>query len=119
MNYKISESECEVMEVIWEKCDWITINEVHGKLNETKTRAYSTVKTFISRLCEKGILESQKQGITNVYKALVTKDDYIREQTRVFLEQMHHGNKKSLIAALYGGNVSNEKIDELLKTLEG
>ncbi len=119
MKYKISESEHEVMEVIWERCDWITINEVHSKLNGAKERAYSTIKTFMARLCEKGFLESKKQGIANVYKALITKDEYITQQTQNFLKQIHNGNKKSLIAALYCGDVSNEKIDELLKKLEG
>lgn len=119
MKYKISDSEFEVMEIIWENSGWVTINEVHTALSKVKKRAYSTIKTFMVRLCEKGFLESEKQGIANVYKALITKDEYIKEQTHAFLRHIHNGSKKSLIAALYGGKVSNEKIDELLKLLEG
>lgn len=91
---------------------------MHSKLSKVKTRAYSTIKTFIVRLCKKGFLEEKKRGIANIYKAIITKDEYIKEQTKSFLNQIHKGNKKSLIAALYDGKVSNEKIEQLLKRLE-
>lgn len=119
MNYKISDSEYEIMEIIWKSDDFISISDVHKEIASKQSWAYKTVATFIKRLCDKGILVSEKQGKANVYKACISEEDYIKGQTNDFLEQIHNGSKRSLIATLFDGSVSDERIEQLLDELEG
>ncbi|NMA82970.1 MAG: BlaI/MecI/CopY family transcriptional regulator [Epulopiscium sp.] len=114
---KISDSEKEVMEVIWAAEEWITIPSIHEKLLENKKWAYNTVGTFVQRLCEKGFLQSKREGKANSYKAIVSKDSYKRALTQSFLNEIHNGSQKSLISCLFDVKLSNEKIDKLLEML--
>ena len=116
---KISEAEAEVMEVVWDSGEWIGVPLVHEKLSENRKWAYNTVGTFMNRLCAKGFLESKKEGKTNLYRALISRSEYKNELTREFLDEIHHGSKRSLFAALYGGKLSDEKIDELMDMRDG
>lgn len=114
---KISDSEYEVMELVWELGE-ATVPAVFNKL-ENKKWAYNTVATFMQRLCEKGLLESRKAGKANIYKATLSKENYKKSLTIDFLNTVYNGSRRSLIASLFDGKVSNEAIDEMLKQIEG
>lgn len=113
---KLSDSEYEVMEVVWELGD-CTIQDVYKKL-EFKSWAYNTVATFMQRLCDKGLLKSTRAGKANMYKAVISKKEYKKSITINFLNTIHKGSRCSLIASLFEGEVSNETIDEMLKQIE-
>ncbi len=114
---KLSDSEYEVMEVVWEigNC---TIPDVYKKL-EFKRWAYNTVATFMQRLCEKELLKSTRAGKSNMYEAMISKEDYKKSITINFLNTIHNGSRRSLIASLFEGKVSNQAIDEMLTKIEG
>lgn len=114
---KISDSENEVMEVIWAVEEWITISFIHEKLSVNKKWAYNTVGTFVQRLCQKGFLQSKREGKTNSYKAIISKERYKRALTQSLLDEIHNGSQKSLIASLFDVKLPNEKIDKLLDLL--
>ena len=116
---KISDSEYEVMEVLWEDKDWMEIAKIHESLSKARKWAYNTVGTFLIRLSKKGFVESKKSGRTNLYKAMVTKDEYVDYQTGEFLKSVYKGSKKNLIAALYNEeNTSDQEIEELIDWVE-
>lgn len=115
---KISDSEYEVMAVIWAENDWIDISGVHRILSKAKKWAYNTVGTFMVRLTEKGYLKTEKRGKSNFYFPLITEEDYIRAQTEEFLNLVHKGSKKSLLAALYDDAISPEELSDLKQWLE-
>ena len=114
---KISDSELEVMEVIWKADEWIDIASVHRVLSQGNQWAYNTVGTFMIRLEDKGFLEHVKRGKSNFYRALISREEYKRAETEKFLNQVHSGSKKSLIAALYHGQVEDEELDKLMQML--
>ncbi len=113
---KISESEREVMQVIWDSGQSLTSAEILQALNEKKNWKPTTVLTFLARLAEKGIISSSKNGKINQYIPLISENEYKQFETYSFLNTVHKGSVKSFIAALYeGDNINSEEIEELKK----
>ncbi|WP_421617777.1 BlaI/MecI/CopY family transcriptional regulator [Brevibacillus sp. TJ4] len=113
--HKLSETELELMKVIWESEPPVTSTELlqifaaRGK--EWKGQ---TISTFLSRLVDKGVLESTRHGRTNKYVPLITPDDYKLAEAEHVLDGLYQGSVKNLIAALYDGDkLSDEDIEEL------
>jgi predicted transcriptional regulator len=69
--------EAEVMDEVWRRDDEVTVREVLEALNAgRKQRAYTTIMTIMSRLYEKGLLERRRSGKTDVYRPVMTRDEY-------------------------------------------
>lgn len=114
---KISDAEMEVMQYFWQGNHTYTPTQLLEVLEQNKSWKYSTIKTFLTRLVEKGLL-SCKKGRVNSYKAIVTEEEYKRYETKVFLDTLHKGSMKSMLASLCNGDITDERLEELLKELE-
>lgn len=113
---KISESELEVMRVIWASGGPITSAEILQELNKEKDWKPTTIFTFLARLVEKGIIKAEKNGKAKQYFPLMSESEYKRFETRSFLNSVHKGSIKNFIAALYeGDDISKEEIEDLKK----
>ncbi len=98
---KISDSEMELMQIIWAKGEKVTSSELAERLKDTWKP--TTIMTFLKRLGDKGVLEIRKEGKTNFYSVKMTEDEYKQQQTEEFLRDMHKGSVTSLLAALTKG----------------
>ena len=106
---KISDSELEVLRVLWAASDWVGVGEVCKAL-EAHGWKYKTVGTFLLRLQEKGMVEARKEGKVNQYRPRFSEAEYKHQETAQFLH-------KSLLAALYQGEASEDLLDELERRL--
>jgi len=70
---RLGELEAEVMELAWGHHDWIGVNEILAAL-QGQQRAYTTVMTIVTRLCDKGLLERRRQGRGFVYRPALSKE---------------------------------------------
>jgi predicted transcriptional regulator len=70
---RLGELEAEVMELAWGHGDWIGVNEILAAL-QGRQRAYTTVMTIVTRLCDKGLLERQREGRGFVYRPALSKE---------------------------------------------
>jgi predicted transcriptional regulator len=66
--------EAEVMSLIWERGEWVSVNDLRPVLRG-RTRAYTTVMTIVTRLCDKGLLERRRQGRGFVYRPILSKEE--------------------------------------------
>ncbi len=112
---RMSDAEKEVMQLVWAAGGSVTsaklLEELKATGNEWKT---STVLTFLARLVEKGLLTTVRHGRSYEYIPKVNESEYRRFETRMFLEHVHDGSVKSLMAALYeSGDMSVQEIEEL------
>lgn len=115
---KLSDAEMEVMQAVWDAEGSVTSSYIQQKLASHAWKP-TTVLTFLKRLTQKGMLSYTREGKTNVYAPLVSRDAYTQAQTRVFLEQVHHGSVQSLMASLCGGDTATtEEIRALREWLE-
>ena len=73
----LHELESEVMEEIWRRGE-TTVRTVMDALNARadKPRAYTTYMTIMSRLDGKGLLERRREGRTDLYRPVYTRDEY-------------------------------------------
>lgn len=114
---KISGSEMEVMRIIWEKDGEITSSELTEKLSSVWKP--TTISTFLKRLSDKGVLNVRRDGKTGYYSAAITEEEYKREQTKEFMEEIHSGSVGSLFAALCDSKeLSEDKLSELKQWFE-
>lgn len=73
----LHELETEIMDVAWSR-EETTVRDVLDELNarSERVRAYTTVMTVMTRLCDKGLLERRRRGKTDVYHAALDREEY-------------------------------------------
>ena len=114
----ITESEYEIMKVLWKMGRGLALGEILSELNTEWTR--NTVGTLLTRLVDKGAVKSDKQGKSNVYYALLKEKDYSITETKSFLTKLYEGSIGNLVAALYESKeLSDEEIAELRNIING
>lgn len=112
---KLSDTEMELMEVIWECTPPVTSTELLA-LFAQRGREWKaqTISTFLSRLVDKGALTATRDGRTNKYTPRISPEDYKLMEAQHVLDGLYQGSVKNLISALYDGEkLSNEDIAEL------
>lgn len=116
---KISESEMDVMQLIWAATDKTTSAQIIKELGDKKNWKPSTIWTFLGRLTEKGFIKAEKVGKTNYYTPALSENEYRQEETKQFLNSVHGGSVKSFFAALNGANgLNSSELEELKQWLE-
>ncbi|MBT2765955.1 BlaI/MecI/CopY family transcriptional regulator [Paenibacillus sp. NPDC058910] len=112
---KLSDTETELMEVIWECTPPVTSTELLGLFAQRgKEWKAQTISTFLSRLVDKGALTVTRHGRTNKYMPRISPEDYKLMETQHVLDGLYQGSVKNLISALYDGEkLSDEDIAEL------
>lgn len=114
----ITESEYNIMKILWSSERKMTVSEVCSKL-EGNEWTPSTVSTFLLRLLKKEVIASEKHGKANYYYPLLKQEEYSINETRSFLSKLYNGSVKNLVASLYDNKeISKDEIDDLKKMFE-
>ncbi len=58
---KITDSELEVMQVLWDAARPLSVTEIRRELQQRRSWESTTVKTLIQRLYAKGVLDQEKR----------------------------------------------------------
>lgn len=103
---KISDSEMELMKVIWNSNGEITSSFLTEYFAEIWKP--TTVSTFLKRLTQKKFLTMRRDGKTCFYNALISENRYKYERTKEFINEVHGGSVDSLLASLCGGEKSGK-----------
>lgn len=110
---KISDSELEVMRVLWEAGDALPITEIRRSLQSSKGWEATTIKTLVQRLCAKGVLAQEKRNVF-YYSPLVSEQEYNDWATGDLIRRLYRGSAKELVAALVRSDgLSKSDVDEL------
>ncbi len=74
----LHELESEVMEVMWELGE-ANVRTAMDELNRraSKERKYTTVMTILARLDRKDVLSRRREGRTDLYTPLFSRDEYL------------------------------------------
>ena len=114
---QISESEFEVMKIVWKYAP-VNTNEITEHLVRTTSWSPKTIQTLIKRLVNKGALSYEKQSRVFVYTPLVDKNEYIGQESSSFLNRFYDGNiSKMLSAYIESEQLSENEIDTLRSLL--
>jgi len=89
-NAELTEAEWVIMKVVWENepCAAGTVQEALAK---TKDWAYSTVKTTMDRMANKGLLEIQKIRNLQLFSSAISEVDARRGEFRKMLKRAFDG----------------------------
>ena len=110
---KISDSELDVMKVLWEAEDALPITVIREQLQKRKGWEATTVKTLVSRLVTKGVVAQEKRKVF-FYTALVTEAEYNEWATNTLIHRLYKGSTKDLIAALvHSDGLTEDDLAEL------
>ena len=110
---KISDSELEVMKLLWRAGDALPVTEIREQLHCTKGWEATTVKTLVSRLVAKGVLSQEKRNVY-YYSPLITEAEYNAWATDNLIRRLYNGSARDLIAALvHSEGLTQTDLDEL------
>jgi BlaI family transcriptional regulator, penicillinase repressor len=69
---RLTEAEWTIMNALWQNHP-ATARDIADRLASSSSWAYTTIKTMLDRLVEKGALAEAKRGATSLYTPLITK----------------------------------------------
>ena len=85
---KLSGAEYDIMDCVWDLQRAVTSADILRELGAARGWKQPTVLTFLSRLVEKGLLATEKNGKVRSYTAAVSREAYKSAETRVFLARL-------------------------------
>jgi BlaI family penicillinase repressor len=119
---RISESEWEVMKVVWEQAP-CSASQIIAALNQDDKNADwhpKTVKAFLNRLVKKQALGFKLDGRAYLYHPLVRQSECAEAASASFLDRVFGGSLKPMLAHFVERKrLSREEINELKKLLDG
>lgn len=93
---RLSDAEWIVMNALWENFP-APAREVLGRVEDETGWAYSTLKTLLARLVEKGALDTHKRANTSLYEPLITREQARRSALHRLLDKAFDGTFGSLL----------------------
>ena len=110
---KISDSELEVMKLLWRAGEALPVTEIRETLQRTKGWEATTVKSLVSRLVAKGALSQEKRNVY-YYTPLISERDYNDWATHSLIRRLYNGSARELVAALvHSEGLTEQDLDEL------
>ena len=120
---RISESEWEVMRVLWDAERPLTAAEVTQRLEGRADWKPKTVRTFLNRLVKKQAIAAEKKGTAGFellhYAPLVDEPTTLHAEQETFLGRFFGGTIQSMLAAyIESGNISQHDLRELREMID-
>lgn len=111
---KLPDSELDVMIALWNGHEDMTRNEIEEFMNRKRKLAPTTILTLLSRLEKKKFVSVKKEGKANLYRALVSQEQYQQMEGKHVLEKLYDNSLKNFVVTLYQGKqIDQEDIVEL------
>jgi len=122
MEIKPTESELEILQVIWKKGQ-CTVRDVHEELAKNKDAGYTTTLKLMQIMHDKGMVERDTTAKTHLYKALVTREQAQQTAIDKIISTVFKGSTSDLVIQALGHHrASKDEIDAIkdyLKQFEG
>ncbi len=118
---ELSDSELEVMEVLWEKDEPMSFGELldYFNVHTEKNWKKQTLNTFLFRMQQKNLLRIIADGRYKQYIPVMTREEYLMEESKAFLNKNYQGSIVKMFAAFSGGDaLGKDEIGELKRLLE-
>ena len=115
---KITESEWEVLSVLWERGP-VSASQVTVSLKPKTGWSLGAVRTFLTRMVNKGVVQILDDEPIFRYEALFDHETLVHHESRSFLDKYFGGTFHALVAHyLDKEDVSPEEIRRLKKLLQ-
>ena len=113
MEIKPTESELEILQVIW-KMGQCTVRDVHEELAKNKDAGYTTTLKLMQIMHDKGMVERDTTSKTHLYKALVTREQAQQTAIDKIISTVFKGSTSDLVIQALGHHrASKDEIDAI------
>ena len=114
---KISDSEWEVMNVVWARAP-VAASDIVAELSGKKHWHPRTIRTLLDRLVRKQALNFEVDGKRYLYRASISMDVCVRRASQGFLRRVFGGEPASMLMHLVQQTeLSREEIAQLKRIL--
>ena len=113
---RLPESELDIMLVIWDLGDQAAAPAILERLERPLTA--SALHSYLKRLEDKGYLTCTKEGKTNRYTPLVSREDYLAFDSRMVLSRLYGSSPRNFVAALAKGGLNQKDLEDLRNLLD-
>ena len=104
----VSDAEWTVLEVLWSAGKPLNATDIRNGLGESRRWERTTVLTLIQRLLKKGVLRQEKREVY-YYEPCVKREEYIKDETKDFVDKFFRGSSRNLAAALVNSEALSKK----------
>lgn len=113
---RISESEWEVMTVVWGSGP-APASDIVAILAERKGWHSRTTRTLIDRLVKKKVLQVDTAGPRNLYMARMAMEDAVRQESQSFINRVFSGEPAAMLMHFVGQAKLSKKDIQKLKDM--
>jgi BlaI family penicillinase repressor len=118
MEFKPTESELEILQVIWKKGQ-CSVRDVHEELTKNKDAGYTTTLKLMQIMYEKGLVERDTTSKTHLYKALITREKAQNTALDKIIDTVFKGSTADLVIQALGQHrASKDEIDAIKNFLQ-
>jgi predicted transcriptional regulator len=118
---KPTESELEILQVLWEK-DQASVREVHEELLKSKDVGYTTTLKLMQIMFDKGLVKRDDSFKTHIYQASVSKEKTQKHLLGKMINTLFGGSPGELVLQALGNHKASpaelEEIQRLLNNLK-
>jgi BlaI family transcriptional regulator, penicillinase repressor len=114
MEVKPTESELEILQIIWEK-DQCTVRDVHEVLEKTKDAGYTTTLKLMQIMHDKGLVERDTSAKTHLYKAVITREQAQNTAVNKIISTVFNGSSSQLIMQVLSNQQSSKAELDMIK----
>ena len=119
---RLTPLETLIMNVLWDESP-AAVKQVQERLTAVKPMAYNTVLTIMRILRDKGFVVSEREGRSDLYRPVVTREDMGRRSLGEVIDSFFSGSAEALVSQLLDGqSLTDEELAairaELDRTLE-
>lgn len=114
MELKPTESELEVLQVIWEK-EPCTVRDVHEELVKSKDVGYTSTLKLMQIMFDKGLVARDTSARSHLYTALITREQAQTTAINKIIDTVFNGSSTSLIIKALGQHFSSRKELDVIK----
>lgn len=115
----LSNTEFEVMKIVWNNNAPITTNIIMEQLGKEKKWKLPTILSLMTRLVDKGFIRTEKLAKERLYYPIVDRDKYLALETKKFMKSYHDNSLKSFVDLLFEDEeIKDSDINELIDLLK-
>lgn len=114
------ELESSVLEILWDRDDWISGADVHTMLQKNHPVAYTTALTVLTRMCDKEMAQRKRfSGRAYHFRATLSRAETAAKQIREVLSDT--GASPAVLTQLIDqlGQADRERLRALLDATNG
>jgi predicted transcriptional regulator len=115
MEFKPTESELEILQVIWKKGQ-CSVRDVHEELAKNKDAGYTTTLKLMQIMHDKGMVERDTTAKTHLYKALITREQAQNTALDKIIDTVFKGSTADLVIQALGQHRASKDEIEAIKS---